>query len=159
MPLKVLVKTLDTSFTVFSKTNLAPKKKNSIAKCLTYNFLLERFKAVNDTGYTIQHLELEPLGKDLFISFNAITSIKKRLLFILNNSKEMIDPINVPFLNKDTLNPPPALSVLISSQKDVDLCNKTCADIFFQLPSCLKNESLNLLDFFLKNKKLIPWSP
>jgi len=158
-PLKVLVKTPDTSFTVLSKNNLAPQKKNSIAKCLTYNFLLERFKAVNDTGHTIEHLELEPLGKDLFISFNAITSIKKRLLFILNNSKEMIDPIDVPFLNKDTLKNPFALSVLISSQKDVGLCNETCADIFFQLPNCLKNESLGLLDLFLKNKKLIPWFP
>ena len=158
-PLKVLVKTPDTSFTVLSKNNLAPKKKNSIAKCLTYNFLLERFKAVNDTEYTIQHLELEPLGKDLFISFNEITSMKKRLLFILNDSKEMIDPIDVPFLNKDTLKKPPALSVLISSQKDVGLCNETCADIFFQLPNCFKNESLRLLGLFLKNKKLIPWFP
>ncbi len=158
-PLKVLVKTPDTSFTVLSKNNLAPKKKNSIAKCLTYNFLLERFKAVNDTEYTIQRLELEPLGKDLFISFNEITSMKKRLLFILNDSKEMIDPIDVPFLNKDTLKKPPALSVLISSQKDVGLCNETCADIFFQLPNCFKNESLRLLGLFLKNKKLIPWFP
>ncbi len=158
-PLKVLVKTPDTSFTVLSKNNLAPKKKNSIAKCLTYNFLLERFKAVNDTEYTIQRLELEPLGKDLFISFNEITSMKKRLLFILNDSKEMIDPIDVPFLNKDTLKKPPALSVLISSQKDVGLSNETCADIFFQLPNCFKNESLRLLGLFLKNKKLIPWFP
>jgi U32 family peptidase len=158
-PLRVLIKTPDTSFTVLSKTNLAPKKKNSIAKCLTYNFLLERLKTIKDTAYTIQHLELEHLEKDLFISFNEITSIKKRLLFILNNSKKMIDPIDVPFLNKDTLKRPPALSVLISSQKDVGLCNETCAEIFFQLPNCLKNESLNLLDFFLKNKKLTPWFP
>jgi len=159
VPLKVLVKTPDISFTVLSKTNLVPTKKNSIAKCLTYNFLLERLKAVNDTEHTIQHLELEHLEKDLFISFNEITSIKKRLLFILNDSKEMIDPIDVPSLNKNILKKPPALSVLISSQKDVDLCNKTCADIFFQLPNGFKNESLKLLDFFLKNKKLIPWFP
>jgi U32 family peptidase len=158
-PLKVLVKTPDTSFTVLSKTNLAPKRENSIAKCLTYNFLFERFKAVKDTGHTIQHLELKHLENDLFISFNEITSIRKRLLFILNDSKEMIDPIEVPFLNKTRVKKPPVLSVLISSQKDVDLCSKTCADIFFQLPNCLKNESIKLLDFFLKNKKLIPWFP
>jgi len=158
-PLIILVKTPNTSFTVLSKTNLAPKKKGSIPKCLTYNFLFERFKAVKDTGHTIQNLELKHLEKDLFISFNEITSIRKRLLFILNDSKEMIDPIEVPFLKKTRLKKPTALSVLISSQKDVDLCSKTCADIFFQLPNCLKDESLNLLDFFLKNKKLIPWFP
>ncbi len=159
IPLKVLVKTPGTSFTVRSKTNLAPTKKNSIAKCLTYNFLLERFKSIKDTGHTIEHLQLKHLAKDLFISFNEITSIKKRLLFILNDSKEMIDPIAVPFLNKDTLKKPSALSVLISSQKDAGLCNETCADVFFQLPNCLINESLNLLNFFLKNRKLIPWFP
>jgi putative protease len=158
-PLKILVKTPTTSFTLLSKTNLAPTKKNSLVKCLTYNFLLERLKAVNNTGHTIQHLELEHLEKDLFISFNEITSIKKRVLFILNDSKKMIDPIDVPFLNKNTFKKPPVLSVLISSKKDVGLCNKTCADIFFQLPNCLKNESLKLFDFFLKNKKLIPWFP
>ncbi|OQY12953.1 MAG: peptidase U32 [Desulfobacteraceae bacterium 4572_19] len=158
-PLNVLVKTSDTSFAMLSKTNLAPKKKNSIARCLTYDVLLERLKAVNDTEYTIEHLELEHLEKDLFIPFNEITSIKKKLLFILNDSKEMIDPIDVPFLNKNTLKKPPRLSALISSQKDVGLCNETCAEIFFQLPNCFKNESLNLLDFFLKNKKLIPWFP
>lgn len=158
-PLTVWVKTPDTSFTMLSKTNLAPKKKNSTAGGLTYNFLLKRLKAVNDTEYTIEHLELDHLEKDLFISFNEITSIKKRLLFILNDSKEMIDPIDVPFLNKDTLKGPPTLSVLISSQKDAGLCNETGADIFFQLPNCVKNEFLKLSDLFLKNKKLIPWFP
>ncbi len=158
-PLKIFVKTPDTSFTIFSKSDLFPTKKNSIAKCLTYNFLIKRFKAVNDTRYTMQHLELEHLEKDLFISFNEVSAIKRRLLFILNGSKEMIDPVEVPFLKKNRLKKTPALSILISSQQDVDLCNQTCADIFFQLPECLKNESLKLLDLFLKNKKLIPWFP
>jgi len=144
---------------VFSKTELVPKKKDSISKCLTYNFLIERFKTVNDINHTIEHLELEHLEKDLFISFNEITLIKKRLLYILNDSKKMIDPIEVPFLKKNRLNTPPVLSVIISSQKDVDLCNKTCADIFFQLPNGLKNKSFKLLDFFVKSNKLIPWFP
>ena len=38
-------------------------------------------------------------------------------------------------------------------------CNKTSANIFFQLPNCFKNEYSELINLFLKNKKLIPWFP
>ncbi|MCP3871610.1 MAG: U32 family peptidase [Desulfobacteraceae bacterium] len=158
-PLKVLVKTPDTSFVVLSKSNLAKKNKKSIAKCLTYNFLLERFKSVNETEYTIKHLELENIQNDLFISFNEVTSIKKRILYTLNGSKEIIDPIDVPFLKKHIFKKSPTLAVLICSQKDVSLCNETSADIFFQLPNYFKSECSELIALFLKNKKLIPWFP
>jgi len=159
-PLKISVNTPDISFVVLSKSNLAEKNKQSIAKCLTYNFLLERFDVVNDTEYYIKHLELENLQKDLFISFNEVTSLRKRILSILHGSKKIIDPIEVPFLQKlNTFTPPPALAVLISSRKDLYLCDKTSAEIFFQLPNCLKNDSSGFIDFFLKNKQLIPWFP
>lgn len=158
-PLKVVVNTDQTSFTILSETRLVPKKKGAITKCLTYNFLLERFKSINDTPFMIKHLELNRLEKDLFISFQEITSIKKRLLFILNDSKEMTEPVDLPFLNKKTLETPPQLSVLISSETDVDICSKAGGDIFFQLPNALKNNVLKLTDLFLKNKRLIPWFP
>ena len=159
-PLKISVNTPDTSFIVLSKRNLAEKNKQSIAKCLTYNFLLERFDVVNDTEYYIKHLELENLQKDLFISFNEVTSLRKRILSILHGSKEIIDPIEVPFLQKvNTFTPPPALAVLLSSPQDLYLCYKTSAEIFFQLPNCFKNECSWFIDFFVNNKRLIPWFP
>ena len=164
-PLKFCVKAIDTSFVVLSKTNLVPKNEQSISTCLTYNFLLERLKAINDTQYYIEHLELENLQSGLFISFNEISSIKKRILYILKGEKEMKDPVEVPFLNKQSpLKTKPVLSILISSQKDLSLCDKTLADIFFQLPNSFKHEGVKkghseFIDFFLKNKKLIPWFP
>ncbi len=160
MPLNVSVKTQDTSFVVLSKSNLAGKNKKSTAKSLNYNILLKRLSAVNDTEYTIKHLELENLQSDLFIPFNELTSIKKRILFVLNGSKESVDPIGVPFLKKEnTVKKTSALSVLISSQEDVYLCNKTFANIFFQLPDYFKSETSEFIHLFLKNKKLIPWFP
>jgi len=158
-PLKISIDTPDNSFIVLSKINLAEKNKQSISKCLTYNFLLERFDAVNDTEYYIKHLELGNLQKDLFISFNEVTSMRKRILSILHGSREIIDPINVPFLKKYTFTPPPDLAVLISSRKDLYLCDKTSVEIFFQLPNCIKHECSKFIDFFLKNKQLIPWFP
>ena len=187
-PLKVSVKTPDTSFLVLSVTNLlkagtddlnrhsrnqsgsakiippgsnniAAKNKKSTARCLDYSSIIKRLKALNNTEYYIKHLELENLQKNLFIPFKELTSIKKRILSRLNGSKEFIEPIDVPFLKKSTLKIKPALAVLISSQKDLYFCNKTSANIFFQLPNCCENEHSEFIDLFLKNKKLIPWFP
>ena len=188
-PLKVSVKTPNTSFIVFSEINLVnaatctpnrhsrnqrdeaqtistgskiigKKIKTNTVNCLNYNVLMKRFRALNNTAYYIKHLELENLQDDLFISFKVLTSIKKRILSILNGSNEIIDPIDVPFLKKpSTLKIKPTLAVLISSQKDLNFCNKTSANIFFQLPNCFKNDYFEFIDIFLKNKKLIPWFP
>jgi len=190
-PLKVSVKTPGNmpdnipgmSFDVFSKVNLALKNKETAAVCLSYNILLERLSALNNTEYTIWQLELENLQKDLFLSFNEIASVKKRILSVLygsnglnasidlndsknvTGSKEIIDPMDVPFFKKQRpLKNKPALGVLISSQKDLPLCSSSSADIFFQLPNYFKKEGCKngpseFIDLFLKNKKLMPWFP
>ncbi|MDP8219286.1 MAG: peptidase U32 family protein [Candidatus Theseobacter exili] len=188
-PLKVSVTTPDTSFIVLSETNLVhaltytlnrhspdqkdeaitipplsnnlcPENKKSTAECLNYDILSGRLKAINNTEYYIKHLDLENLQSELFLSFKELTSIKRRILCILNGSKEIVDPIDVPFLKKqNTLKIKPDLAVLISSRNDLYLCDKTSVDIFFQLPGFLKNDNCEFIDLFLKNKKLIPWFP
>lgn len=172
-PLKISVKTLDSSFIVLSETDLvipgkcdlnchnsASKIRKSNVNCLNYNTLLERFKSLNDTEYYIKHLEIATLEKDLFLSFKELTSIKKRILFVLNGSKEIVDPIDLPSLKKGgPLKISPDLSVIISDQKDLYLCNKSSIKIFFKLPNCFKNKQDQFIELFLKNKKLIPWFP
>ncbi|MBU3950235.1 MAG: U32 family peptidase [Proteobacteria bacterium] len=187
-PLEVSVKTPDTSFVVLSETNLAhsgtyklnlhrsdqrddtkiisgnnslaKKNKTRVAECLDYESLFRCLKALNDTEYYINHLELENLQNDLFLPFKELSAIKRRIIFILNGSKETVEPIAVPLIKKrsNTKNKP-MLSLLISSQKDLYLCNETSADIYFQLPNCLKNDCSKFIDLFIKNKKLIPWFP
>ncbi len=155
-PLKVTVKTPDDSFVVFSEIDL----ENKGTEALNYEMVFRRLKAINDTGYYIELLNLKNLGNDVYLPFKELTAIKKRVLFILNGSKDTIDPVHMPVLIK--LNDPetkPALSVLISDIKDLYLCNETTATICFQLPDCFKNEYSELTDLFLKNTKLIPWFP
>ncbi len=189
VPLKVSVKTPDASFIVLSETNLEnagtyalnrhssnqgdeaktilpgrknlpQKNKKGSTKCLNYDMLFERFKALNNTEYYIKHLGLENLQSDLFVPFKELTSIKKRILFVLNGSKEIVDPIDFPFLKKTiTLKTKPDLAVLISSKKDLNLYHNTSANIFFEIPNCSKDEHHELIDLFLKNKKLMPWFP
>jgi len=155
-PLKLTVKTPASSFAVCSKTHLSNVGTDS----LTHDFLLGRLKSFNETAYYIEHLDLESLQKPLFISYKELTSIKKKILFVLNDSKELVDPIETPFLVKSgTHKRKPTLSVLISSQKDLYLSDTTSADIFFQLPDCLSHECDRFIELFLKNRKLIPWFP
>ena len=157
-PLSVSVKTPDTSFILLSKTTLVQKNKKTMARCLTRSFLLERLRALNDTAYYIEQLEVENLEPDLFISFKALTAIKKKCLSHLTGSKEIMDPIEVPLLKKASpVKKPPALGVLISSQKDVHLCTGTGATFFFQLPNCVKNEISGLMELFSDTPQLTPW--
>lgn len=154
--LKVTVKTPDTSFDVFSEVNLV----NTGAETLNHGMLLSRFKALNDTEYYIAHLDIGNLNTKLYLPFKELTAVKKKLLFILNGSKETVDPIDVPVIQKQIpAEIKPTLAVLISSPKDVPLCQETAADICFQLPNGLKNEGAMLIDLFVQNKKLIPWFP
>ncbi|MDT8316603.1 MAG: peptidase U32 family protein [bacterium] len=171
--LKAEVKKADSSFVVLSEIKLAyaaqnaakgqsidPTNRKSTADGLDRESLLERFKGINETEYQIAHLDLEGLETGLFIPFKELTLIKKRILFILNGSRETAEPITLPPLKKQGGSKTgPALSVLISSQKDLYLLDESSADIYFQLPDSFKDESLKFQDLFLKNKRLIPWFP
>jgi len=122
--------------------------------------MLTRFKALNSGEYFIEHLEFNGLRSDLFIPFQELTALKKKILFILNGSKEFVDPIDVPRLKKQPqLKINPILSLLISSKNDLYLCDETSADIYFQLPANFENELSEFVDLFTKNKNLIPWFP
>ena len=154
--LRITVKTPETSFDILSEMNLI----NTGTEAINAEMILKRLKAINDTEYYIEKLTLEDLQSDVYIPFKALTSIKKRILFILNGSKEFVDPIDVPILKKQRIvNNKPTLSVIISSAKDVHLCNKTTATIYFQLPDCIKSETAELTELFRRNKQLIPWFP
>ena len=155
-PLKVAVTTPDFSFTVLSVVNLADKGTEAI----NYGMIFKRMKAINDTEYYIEYLELDRLQNNVYLPFKELTTIKKKILFILNGSKETMDPITVPILKKQSNEKiKPALSVIISSPKDVCLLDETTADIYFQLPDSFKNECAELTELFEKNYKLIPWFP
>jgi putative protease len=159
-PLNVSIQTPDASFVVSSKMTLAKESKKSPSNPPNYHVFLNNFKALNNTEYYIKQIKTENLPRDLHISFKELTSIKKRILFLLNDSREMIAPIDVPVIKKQpALEINPTLSVLISSRKDVCLCEKTSATIFFQLPSYLKDNSSEFIDLFIKNRRLIPWFP
>ena len=159
-PLRVAVHTPDTSFVVSSESCLVLQRRASTVPQLNAEMLLERLKAVNETEYFIDHLAVEDLQPGLFVPRRELTLIKNRILFILNGSREPIDPIDLPALaSRSHLEQEPTLSVLIASAKDVYLSHETCADIHFQLPNGLGSECPALVALFTENKRLIPWFP
>ena len=171
-PLKVKVKTPDSSFEVLSDSHLArvvidPNEDNfetnikkSCSQNLDKEFFLARFKAVNTTEYFIEHLDLTNLQSDLFIPFKDLTLIKNRIMFILNGSKETVSPVKLPRLKKPSGNDiAPSLSLLISSEEDLKLCDETSSEIYFQLPNSFSSRCSELISLFKNNSRLTPWFP
>lgn len=155
-PLKVSVKTPDSEFVVLSEINLV----SVAAQALNYGAVFSRFKAINDTAYYIRELELNDLQPHVFLPFKELTAVKKRVLFILNGSREFVEPIAVPVVKEQTITTiKPSLSVIISSKDDLYLCSMTSATIYFQLPNCFKDDCHEYIDLFVKNKEIIPWFP
>lgn len=154
--LKVSVITPDSTFEVFSDINLSDVGKEAINN----GMLLKRLKALNDTEYFIRKLDLENLQSNVYLPFKQLTSLKRKLLFFLNGSREFVDPIDVPAVQKHSgVKDKPTLAILISSKNDLHLCDDTSATIYFQLPGSFKNEFVEFLEIFEQNKKLIPWFP
>ena len=156
MPLKVSIRTPDTSFDVFSEVNLS----DTSIEALNQEMVLKRFNVLNDTGYTIELLDLSDIEPNVYLPFKELTAIKKKLLFILNDSREYIEPIAVPVLiRRENVTIKPSLSVLISSVDDLYLSNETSATIYFQLPDSFRNNVKELVDLFRTNTGIIPWFP
>ncbi len=155
-PLKVAIETPDSSFNVLSEVNLVDKGTEALSE----KMVTKRLKVINDTEYFIKELDLDNLEGAVYLPFKELTSIKKRLLFILNESKEWISPVTIPKLKKQNCKEiNPTLSVLISSENDLHLCNDTNTTVYYQLPNSFKNKCDEFVQLFRQNKKLIPWFP
>lgn len=155
-PLRIKIITADHNFEIASEINLISSSKDA----LNEEVILKRLKALNDTEYTIQLLDLEDLSSDVFIPFKELTSLKKRLLYILSNSRELIEAIQLPHLKQNApLNKKAQLSVLVSSKKDLALCEIKQIDFYYELPNGMKRELQEVLTLFKENKRLIPWFP
>ncbi len=156
-PLVVLVNTPDEVFAISSDTLL---EEATTSQTLDEKTIFERFKSVNDTEFFINKLDLNQLQPNLFIPFKELTMIKKQLLFVLNGSRELIEPVSIPALKKVISNDKKAtLSVLILSIDDVSLCANTSASVYFKLPNSLGKSANKYRQLFEEHHELIPWFP
>jgi len=155
-PLKIELTTPDLSFEVFSEVYLTDTGKET----LTVEMLSHRFKALNETEFFIEKIDVQALPDGLYLPFKELTSLKKKLLFQLNGSIDFIDSIEVPQIKRQqSVSNKTTLSILISEEKDLHYSNGTDATVFFQLPNSLQYKYSGLIDIFRSHSELIPWFP
>ena len=159
--LKLSIKTSEECFDVFSDSKFVKvdtTKGNS--KRIDEELLLKRFKFLNDTEYFIKELNLDSFDSELFIPFKELTLIRNKIFSALNGSKEIVAHIEVPALQQQSDNKiAPTLSLLISSEEDIHLCDESNVDVYFQLPNYFKNKLSYYVELFENNRKLTPWFP
>jgi len=157
--LTVSVKTPDETFSIHSDIQLVAAKEGSTAG-ITNELIAKRFKVLNDTEYFIHDINLDNFDNILFIPHKELSVISSKIFTILNNENERIANIETPTLTQENHNKiSPSLSVLISSEQDLHLCQESDADIYFQLPNHFKDKLSSYVDLFNNNPALTPWFP
>lgn len=143
-------------FSVQSDVMLQASDKST----LDADTLEKRFKSFNNADYLIQGYDFSQLTAGLNIPFKTLTALKNRLAFLLNNSVEVISPVELPKLSQQAkINDKPSLSMLISDEHDAHLSDITDADIYFKLPESFKTNCDKYIDILIRNPRFIPWFP
>ncbi|MFT7561380.1 MAG: putative protease [Flavobacteriales bacterium] len=120
----------------------------------------KRFKSFNNFEYLIESFDYEGFDSGLNIPFKELTSLKKELAFLLNDSIAVIPAVEIsPLKQHEKIEEKPQMSLLIADPKDIYLCDETDADIYFKLPESFKVGDRVYIELFLENPQLIPWFP
>jgi putative protease len=155
-PLILTAMTPKECFTIKSSVNLRQASDNA----LTIDALTKRFKSFNNTTYMLAPIDFNEFTEGLSIPFKELTLMKKQLAFLLNNSIEVVSPVEVSKLvNQPKVDETPKLSLLISDEKDANLLKVTEADVYFKMPESFKKDCTKHIDILLRNPKFIPWFP
>ena len=143
-------------FVITSDSSLQRSNKSALDPAA----LEKRFRSFNDADYAIQEYDFSQLSEGLSIPFKELTALKNRLAFLLNDSVEVIAPVELPVLAQaDKIDQQPKLSLLISDEKDAHLCDITEADIYFKLPESFKKGCNKFIELLQRNPRFIPWFP
>ncbi len=138
----------------------ASKLENIGTRNINRRMIEKKLKAINETEYEIQDLDMAQLEADVSIPYGDINAVREKILFLLNDSKELIKAVEVPDLKvRNVVKAKPTLSVLVSNENDLHLCCEKDAQVFFRLPEGMKHESARLIEIFKTYTQLIPWFP
>lgn len=155
-PLELHIVTPELSFTVSSDSNLAARSGLTLDR----SELQLRFKSINETEYFIHNIDLEDLQPGLYLPFSALSAMKKNILQKLRKGKRHISPVKIPALKRaGASTATPALSILLSSRKDLQLFKESKAAICFQVPDAPSADAAGLRSLFLENRDMTPWFP
>ncbi|RUM40148.1 MAG: U32 family peptidase [Desulfocapsa sp.] len=159
MPLRLVIQSPESRFVVYSDAVLVVAREGA-ARALDKELLRERLKVINETEYCIEILTIDALQENLFLSYNELTALRRKVFAQLNNSRELLAPVVMPRLPAaKPLQHKAGLALLISSAADLFLSEEPDVVCYFQLPAVFAGKSGEYVDFFRKNSSLIPWFP
>lgn len=155
-PLLVNATANEKEFNLESKSLLRTASEASI----TAEMLKKRFRSFHNSTYRLETLDFTAIDEGLSIPFKEVALLKNELAFLLNGSVKVVSQTEIAKLPKfPKVEDTPKLSILISDEKDANLCDLTDADVYFKLPESLKKNCTKHSDLLLRNPKLIPWFP
>ncbi len=155
-PLTLTITSKDKKIVFNSSSHLIAAQKSIINQ----QSLEKRFKNFNNANYVIAQYQFEQLEANLTLPFKELTELKNQVAYSLNDSNDVIAPITLPKLKRHSkVNQQTRLSILISDEKDLYLCQLTNADIYFKLPESYQQGCRKYIDILKKNPRLIPWFP
>ncbi len=157
-PLKITLSVNGSECTVMSSQHLIHSDKYTIEP----SELEKRFKSLGTDGYRIAAYHFDDLESGLFMPFKVITELKDQLMVHLNGGKALVPAVTTPVLAASKpLTQPTALSILISTPKDVALLSESDLNIhlYYQMPDCLHAELTDLIRLFKEYPRLMPWFP
>ena len=181
-PLTVTVTTEDFSFTLSSESVLVRRAVQSSCKEIASSnqsrtesslenkkpakdhlgpdAMHKTFRVLKSSGYQLENIRLQDLEKGLFLPFKEIKQLQRAVIITLNDLDTFTTPVTLPRTVKPEKEKITAsLSVVISSEKDIHLCDENAADVYFQLPDCLQEKCSELKNLFLSNPHLTPIFP
>ncbi len=142
--------------TLYSKSPL--QKADDEKSVLTKNMIFKKMKAINQSHYNLDQIDIKQLDKGLFLPFRDLAQMRWEIINHFTTKGVLIEPVTLPaYPSEEHKFDHPELSLLVSSPDDIDLSANNFK-IFYKLPNDLVNRE-DLINLFCKYRQLIPWFP
>ncbi|MGF1832905.1 peptidase U32 family protein [Photobacterium sanguinicancri] len=157
-PLNVLVTAGGAEYSLETEGVLAAASEKG--RSIDEELLTSSFKSISDNDHHLTTIDISKLADNVFIAFKELNVLRDRISFWLNGSKPLIEPVDTPRLPRiDVVDEKPQLTVLISNKKDIETCQASGAQVYFQLPDSLHTEVKKMVALFTEHQNLVPWFP
>ena len=156
LALELRVNSAGRSFALLSGEKLT----RSGSRILSESLILSKFKALEDTAYFIQEVDLSGLQGELYLPMGALSALRKEVIRFLNESQRSTRvPEPVPPGKAIWDETAPELSVLLDDPGHLDSLKHVDVQLYFQLPSHIGTRFPELMTLFRSHPNLVPWFP
>lgn len=155
-PLKVVMTLPDVTYEVSSQVPLSNHGRES----LSYDVVMRRFRALNDTACHISGLHFEGEVQTSYLPFSELTRLKNRMITLVNGGFARSEPLKVPVLPRSVPRlSTPRLMVLVQSPEHCEALAHRDVVVCYQLPDSIGEELDRLIALFQQYPQVIPWFP